>query len=164
MGVSGSGKTSVGIHLARLLGWDFFDGDDFHPPENVAKMASGAPLDDADRAVWLATLHDLIAENLLANKPLVVASSALKGVYRQQLLEGNANTVIVYLRGSFDLILNRMMARRDHYMKAEMLRSQFEALEEPTDVVAIDIDQDVNTITTLIINKLGLREKYESNS
>ena len=84
MGVSGSGKTSVGRSLAEKLGWDFYDADDFHPPANVAKMASGTPLDDSDRAPWLAALHDRISSSLKADQPGVLACSALKERYRRQ--------------------------------------------------------------------------------
>src|SRR5688572_27463455 len=91
MGVSGCGKTNVGQALAQHLGWDFHDADDFHPPANIAKMAEGTPLDDSDRAPWLAALHDLISSGLKKNQPGVLACSALKERYRQQLLKDNAN-------------------------------------------------------------------------
>ena len=150
MGVSGSGKTTVGQALASRLGWDFFEGDDFHPAENVAKMAAGIPLGDEDRAPWLATLHDLIASCLSRHTRGVLACSALKERYRQTLLTGNSGTEIVYLRGSHDLILPRMSTRSGHYMKAELLKSQFEDLEEPAGPLTIDaglpVDQIVETI------------------
>ena len=151
MGVSGCGKSSVGEALANQLGWDFYDADDFHPPENVAKMASGTPLNDSDRAPWLATLHDLISSNLTRNQPGVLACSALKERYRQQLLDGNPNVQIVYLKGSYDLIWSRMSAREDHYMKPHMLRSQFDALEEPTDALTVDISVSVDEIVQEIL-------------
>ena len=106
MGVSGSGKTNVGQSLAEQLGWDFYDADDFHPPENIAKMASGIPLNDSDRAPWLALLHDLISSNLKAGRRGVLACSALKERYRQQLLNGNPDVQIVYLKGTYDLIFD----------------------------------------------------------
>lgn len=139
MGVSGCGKTSVGQALSQSLGWPFFDGDDFHPPANVAKMAAGLPLNDNDRAPWLANLHDLIARHQAERQPMLLACSALKEKYRQQLAGGNPGTVFVYLKGDFELIFGRMQARQGHYMKAEMLRSQFEALEEPIEALTIDI-------------------------
>ena len=151
MGVSGCGKSSVGEALANQLGWDFYDADDFHPPENVAKMASGTPLNDSDRAPWLATLHDLISSNLTRNQPGVLACSALKERYRQQLLDGNPNVQIVYLKGSYDLIWSRMSAPEDHYMKPHMLRSQFDALEEPTDALTVDISVSVDEIVQEIL-------------
>lgn len=156
MGVSGSGKTSLGKALADKLGWDFYDADDFHPPANVAKMASGTPLDDSDRAPWLAALHDLISSSLKADHPGVLACSALKERYRQQLTDGNEGVQIIYLKGSYDLIWSRMEMRKDHYMKPHMLKSQFEALEEPRDAFAIDIAMPPNEIVREII--LSLKE------
>ena len=151
MGVSGCGKTRVGEALAGQLGWEFYDADDFHPPENVAKMGSGVPLNDSDRAPWLATLHDLISTNLKRNRPGVLACSALKECYRQQLLESNDGVQIVYLKGSYDLISSRMSARKEHYMKPDMLKSQFDTLEEPTNALTIDISLPVADIVKRII-------------
>ena len=111
MGVSGCGKSSVGKLLAEKLGWDFYDADDFHPPVNVKKMADGIPLDDSDRAPWLALLHELISSSLKQNQPGVLACSALKERYRQQLMEGNENIQLVYLKGNYDLIWSRMSTR-----------------------------------------------------
>lgn len=150
MGVSGSGKTSVGKALASHLGWDFYDADDFHPQENVAKMARGIPLDDSDRAAWLAALHDLIESCLRRNRPGVLACSALKERYRQQLIEGNDGAQIVFLKGSYDLIWSRMSSRADHYMKPEMLQSQFDALEEPTNALTVDISLSIDEILQVI--------------
>ncbi|HBY09401.1 MAG TPA: gluconate kinase [Chloroflexi bacterium] len=154
MGVSGCGKTSVGAELSRILGWPFFDGDDFHPPENVAKMAVGIPLNDDDRAPWLANLHDLIAEHLRRGQSVLLACSALKQKYRTQLAAGNPGTVFVHLKGDFDLIFGRMQARAGHYMKAEMLRSQFATLEEPTEALTVDINQNLDRIVVEIITQL----------
>lgn len=153
MGVSGCGKSSVGKALAKQLGWDFYDADDFHPPENVAKMASGTPLNDSDRVPWLASLHDLISSSLKADRPGVLACSALKERYRQQLLDGNPNVRIVYLKGSFNLIWSRMEKRTDHYMKPYMLKSQFNALEEPTDALTMDISASVDEIVREILEQ-----------
>ena len=153
MGVSGSGKTSVSKTLAEHLGWDFYDADDFHPPENVAKMANGIPLDDTDRTPWLAVLHDLISSNLKHNEPGVLACSALKEQYRQQLMDGNDGVQIVYLKGSYDLIWSRMIARKEHYMKPHMLQSQFEALEEPTNALTINILMPVKKILSKILEQ-----------
>jgi len=151
MGVSGCGKSSVGKALAESLGWDFYDADDFHPPENVAKMANGIPLDDSDRAPWLVSLHDMISSNLKADKPGVLACSALKECYRKQLLEDNDGVQIVYLKGTYDLIWSRMSARKDHYMKPHMLRSQFDALEEPANVMTTDISSSIGDIVRAIL-------------
>ena len=155
MGVAGCGKTTIGKALASHWGWDFYDADDFHPPENVAKMASGIPLDDSDRAPWLASLHDLIAACLKQNRPGVLACSALKERYRRQLLEGNEDVQLVYLKGSYDLIWSRMHKRTDHYMKPQMLRSQFEALEEPTNALAVDISLSVDDILQNILELIS---------
>ena len=154
MGVSGSGKTSVGESLANRLGWDFYDADDFHPPANVAKMANGIPLDDSDRAPWLAALHDLISSSLKADRPGVLACSALKEQYRQQLIGGNDGTLIVYLKGSYDLIWSRMEKRTAHYMKPHMLKSQFEALEEPKNALTVDISTSVDDIVQEILKQM----------
>ena len=156
MGVSGSGKTSVGKALAEDLGWAFYDADDFHPPENVAKMANGIALNDSDRAPWLAALHDLISASLQADRPGVLACSALKARYRQQLLHGNDRVQVVYLMGSYDLIWSRMAERKEHYMKPDMLKSQFVALEQPTDALTIDISKPVNDIVREIVSNLSL--------
>ena len=156
MGVSGSGKTSLGKTLAEKLGWDFYDADDFHPPANVAKMASGTPLDDSDRAPWLAALHDRISSSLKADLPGVLACSALKERYRQQLMDGNQGVQIVYLKGSYDLIWSRMEKRTDHYMKPHMLKSQFDALEEPANAFTIDIAMSLDEIVQEIISSLSI--------
>lgn len=150
MGVAGSGKTSVGKSLAEHLGWDFYDADDFHPPANIEKMADGIPLDDSDRAPWLASLHDLISSSLIQSRPGVLACSALKERYRRRLLEGNAGVQLIYLKGSYDLIWSRMIVRKDHYMKPQMLQSQFDALEEPSDALTVDISLPVDEILQVV--------------
>ena len=154
MGVSGCGKTSVGQLLAQSLGWDFYDADNFHPPENVSKMASGIPLTDSDRAPWLASLHDLISSSLEADRPGVLACSALKERYRRQLMDDNKGVQLVHLKGSYDLIWSRMETRTDHYMKPHMLKSQFEALEEPVDALTIDIALSIDEMVQIILNQM----------
>jgi gluconokinase len=154
MGVSGCGKTAVGKVLAQKLGWDFFDADDFHPPANIAKMASGIPLTDEERAPWLAALHDLIVSCLAQDRPGVLACSALKERYRQVLLAGNADVQFVYLKGSYELIWSRMETRTGHYMKAQMLQSQFGALEEPVDAMTVDVALPVDEIVEKIVTGL----------
>ena len=151
MGVAGCGKTTVGKALARYWGWKFYDADDFHPPENIAKMTNGIPLNDSDRALWLTSLHHLISSSLKAKHSGVLACSALKERYRQQLLEGNQDLQIVYLKGNYDLIWSRLSARQDHYMKPHMLQSQFEALEEPTNALTIDVSVPVDEIILTIL-------------
>jgi gluconokinase len=154
MGVSGSGKTSVGKALAKHLKWDFYDADDFHPPENVAKMANGIPLDDSDRAPWLTALHDLISSSLKQNKSGVLACSALKERYRQKLMNGHDGVQLIYLKGTYDLIWSRMETRTDHYMKPHMLHSQFETLEEPFNALIVDISLSVEEILELVIQQI----------
>jgi gluconokinase len=139
MGVAGSGKTTVGEALAGRLGWEYFDADSYHPPANVAKMAAGIPLTDADRAPWLAALHDLLEGSLRSGRHPVLACSALKESYRERLLDGSAGVTLVFLKGSYKLIRARLAIREDHYMKPEMLRSQFDALEEPRNALTVDI-------------------------
>ena len=146
MGVAGCGKTSLGRCLSARLGWPFFDGDDYHPDENIAKMAQGIPLNESDRFVWLSCLHDLIENSLQAGESMLLACSALKKGYRDQLLEGNPGTIFVYLKGDYELIFQRLQERKSHYMKAEMLQSQFAALEEPEEAFVVDIDQDLDAI------------------
>lgn len=154
MGVAGCGKTTVGKALAERLGWDFYDADDFHPPANIARMTQGISLTDADRAPWLTSLHDLISSALAQGQPGVLACSALKDLYRQQLLEGHDDVEIVFLKGSYDLIWSRLSAREDHYMKPHMLASQFEALEEPTDAWKLDASKPVQIILEEILARL----------
>ena len=154
MGVSGSGKTSVGQSLAEQLGWDFYDADDFHPPENIAKMASGIPLNDSDRSPWLASLHDLISSHLKARRRGVLACSALKERYRQQLLDGNPDVQIVYLKGAYDLIWSRLSKRSGHYMKPQMLQSQFETLEEPDNALTVASSKPLTEIVQEIVKYL----------
>jgi len=154
MGVSGSGKTDVGKSLAQALGWDFFDADDFHPIENIAKMAGGIPLTDSDRAPWLDSLHNLISSSLTKNRPGVLACSALKERYRQRLLDGNDNAQIIYLKGSYELIRSRMNARKEHFMKPHMLQSQLETLEEPFNALIVDIAPPVDEIVKVILQNM----------
>src|SRR5687767_12363443 len=154
MGVAGSGKTTVGELLAQRLGWSFYDADTFHPAENIAKMANGTPLNDSDRAPWLAALHALISTSLKEDCPGVLACSALKKSYRQQLLEGNEEVQFVYLKGSYDLIWSRISQRKDHYMKPQMLQSQFQALEEPTNALTVNIAKPVEDIVQEILQYL----------
>ena len=156
MGVSGSGKSTVGERLAQELGWIYFDGDDYHPPENIAKMSAGNPLNDDDRAPWLAILRDLINVHVRAGRPMVLACSALKQRYRDQLLKDNPATKIVYLKGGFELIWERMQARDNHYMRPEMLQSQFDALEEPADVITVPIDLSTEAQIQQIIRALAV--------
>jgi len=154
MGVSGCGKSTVGQLLANRLGWQFYDGDDFHPQANIDKMSQNIPLTDTDRLPWLQTLHDLIAKQVAKGDSLVVACSALKQRYRDILLTNNPDTVLVYLRGDYELIWHRMQARQEHFMKENMLRSQFKTLEEPISALIVDISLDASVIVENIISQI----------
>jgi gluconokinase len=150
-GVSGSGKTTIGKTLAERLGWDFYEADNYHSPENIGKMSGGIPLNDDDRTPWLKSLHTLISDCLSANRPSVLACSALKERYRKTLLKGNQGVQVIFLQGNYDLIWSRMSARPGHYMKPELLSSQFEALEAPTNGLIVDISLSVEEIVDQII-------------
>jgi gluconokinase len=155
MGVSGVGKTTIGQELAQELGWSFADADDFHPAASVAKMRAGIPLDDADRAPWLQSLHDAIADWIAAGKSLVLACSALKEAYRTQLMLG-PEVKLVYLHGDFDLIAQRLGTRHGHYMNPGLLRSQFDALEAPAEAISIDVSGEVSEIVSAIRAGIGV--------
>lgn len=131
MGVSGSGKTTVGRRLAQDVGWDFVDADDLHTSENVAKMRRGIGLTDEDRASWLAALRDVIAERLATGRPAIVASSALKRAYRAQLTQGSDRVRIAFLDGPEELLRERLRNRRGHYAGVDLLASQLATLEQP---------------------------------
>ncbi|KKD01822.1 MULTISPECIES: gluconokinase [Photobacterium] len=154
MGVSGCGKSLIGSSLAAALGLNFFDGDDFHSPENVRKMSEGVPLNDEDRAEWLARLNQLLRETPNA----VLACSALKPEYRRQLRAGIDGLEIVYLQGDFDTIWNRHQQRADHYFNGRgMLESQFATLvePEPDEALFIDIRQSQHAVLQDILAQLS---------
>jgi gluconokinase len=155
MGVSGTGKTEVGTRLARALGAEFVEGDDYHPPANVEKMRSGVPLDDADRQPWLATLSREIGTWLDAGKTVVLACSALKRRYRDILKAGRAGVRFVHLKGPEALIRSRLDHRRGHYMPPSLLDSQFAALEEPTEAITVSIEGPPEAIVAEIMKKLA---------
>jgi gluconokinase len=140
LGVSGSGKTTVGQALSALTGWTFLDADDYHPPANVEKMSGGEPLTDADRAPWLEILRTEIATRLKRGENAILACSALKKAYRQQLQVDPAQVRFVYLKVSPDLLQQRLEQRKDHFMKSSMLSSQLETLEEPDSTEALTVE------------------------
>lgn len=155
MGVSGSGKSTVAELLAERLGVPFRDADDYHPPANILKMSAGIPLNDTDRAPWLDILHKLLAESETAGQGLVLAASSLKASYRATM-RGSLNSVVfVYLKGDFETILERMSQREDHFMKAEMLQSQFDALEEPIDAITVNIQATPEQMVSHIMKQLS---------
>jgi gluconokinase len=156
MGVSGCGKTTVGQVLAKELDWSFFDGDDYHPQSNVVKMRCGIPLTDEDRRDWLLSLANLISKNLERDDPGVLACSALKQKYRDILNIDPERVRFVYLKGSRELIDERMRQRTGHFMQAGMLYSQLLALEEPHDALTVDIDRSPREIVSFIIEHLQL--------
>jgi len=152
MGVAGAGKSTLGAALAGRLGWRFIDADDHHPPGNVAKMAAGVPLEDADRWPWLDQLNKI----LLGDRNLVLACSALKEAYRRRLLEGVGQSEIVHLHGSFELIASRLAGRQHRYMPASLLESQFAVLEPPAGAIAIDVAADPARCVDAIVAELQL--------
>lgn len=139
MGVAGSGKTTVGRELAAALGWPFADADDFHSAANIAKMSAGEPLDDADRAPWLAALRAFIDARLACGENAVLACSALKAAYRDQLIAGRGGIKPVLLHGARELLRTRLAGRAGHYMKPAMLDSQLAAFEPPATALILDI-------------------------
>ncbi len=154
MGVSGSGKSTVGELLAKSLNWDFKDADSFHPEANVEKMSRGVALEDADRLPWLLVLQEAIDEWLREGRDVVLACSALKEAYRQMLVGDRQEVKIVYLKGSFELFARRLKQRENHFMKVDLLTSQFLALEEPKKAIALDASSSVEAIVQSIINCL----------
>ena len=131
MGVSGCGKTTIAAGVARHYGWTLLEGDSFHPPANVAKMSAGHPLTDEDRWPWLRAIAAKAGEIEASAGSAVVACSALKRVYRDILIGDRPGAILIYLRGSRDLIGARMAARKNHFMPPALLDSQFATLEEP---------------------------------
>ncbi len=154
MGVSGCGKSTIGQMLADKFNCGFYDGDEFHPAENIAKMSQGIPLNDDDRAPWLRAIQQAAHQLILEGKNGVFACSALKERYRVLLLENNPETYFVYLKGSFDVIQQRMESRAGHYMKPGMLQSQFDALEEPANAITVDISDAPETMVASISKQL----------
>jgi gluconokinase len=157
MGVSGSGKTTIGRILAEQLGWTFVEGDDYHPAANVAKMRTGIPLNDADRAPWLAALRDRMDVALAKGENVVLACSALKHAYQHYLEQHDPTHVkYVYLHGSEELIRQRLASRTGHFMNPNLLRSQFETLEPPEHAIQVEVSGTPEEIATAVREKLGL--------
>lgn len=155
IGVSGSGKTTIGTMLADAMNCPFLDGDSLHSSANIYKMAHGIPLTDIDRAPWLAAIHARIVDSVEHGRDLVVGCSALKQGYRKVLARGVAVTW-VYLKGPIELIRARLKRRRNHFMKPDMLASQFDALEEPSDALVADISAPPGTVVERILSELKL--------
>ncbi len=155
MGVTGSGKTTVGNMLAAQLGWEFADADQFHPAANIEKMARGIALTDADREPWLTSLHDAIVKWLADGKGLVLACSALKRSYRQKLGIGGY-VRLVYLKGSYDLMAARLRERHGHFATEAILADQFAALEEPCEAIVVSVQASPQQMVSEIRRRLGL--------
>ncbi|MDQ3447027.1 MAG: gluconokinase [Pseudomonadota bacterium] len=153
MGVTGCGKTTIGKLLSVRLGWPFYDADDFHPADNVRKMASGIPLTDQDRRPWLEELHKLISEHDERAGNGVLACSALKNAYRA-ILTADADVDIVYLKAHPDLIRARLDARSGHYMPKLLIESQFFDLEEPTESIIVDAALPAEQIVAAIRSEM----------
>ena len=155
MGVSGTGKSTIGKLLSDRTGWNFYDADDFHPITNIVKMKGGIPLTDEDRLPWLQKLEQLITHSLQSDRPGILACSALKSDYRQILRNGRSEVVFIYLRGDYECIQTRILQRTGHFMSSDLLRSQFDTLEEPEDAVVIDVSQSREAIVEEILDKVS---------
>lgn len=165
MGVSGSGKSAVAEAVAQKMNAPFLDGDFLHPRANIVKMASGQPLNDEDRIPWLKTLNSAIYAMQNTHKVSILVSSALKQNYRDMLRDGNTGLYFVYLKGDLELISERLKSRKGHFFKPEMLKSQFDALEEPinnhNDIGYIDISKTLDEVVEdalVFVNKIITKE------
>jgi gluconokinase len=154
MGVSGSGKTTIGHSLAKSLHWEFQDADNFHSKENIDKMRYNLPLNDNDRMPWLQALEEAIKQWLQEDKNVVLACSALKASYRQFLMLDEELIKLVYLKGSFEEIKKRLQQRQNHYMSEKLLKSQFDDFEEPEKAISVDICQPPDIIVKKILEQL----------
>ncbi|XP_040819442.1 probable gluconokinase isoform X1 [Ochotona curzoniae] len=175
MGVSGSGKSTVGALLAAELGWKFYDADDYHPEANRQKMGKGIPLNDQDRIPWLCTLHDILLRDVASGQHVVLACSALKKMYRDILRRGKdglpctseelgkeekqagVQLLVVHLSGSFEVISGRLLRRKGHFMPPELLQSQFDTLEPPCapeNFIEISVDKSLPEITATVLETL----------
>ena len=156
MGVSGSGKSTIGKLLADALNWEFQDADNFHSTANIEKMRLGIPLNDSDRKPWLKDLQTAIAVWLQQNTNVVLACSALKADYRQYLLLDSDRMQLVYLQGSLNLLQQRLLGRQNHFMSEKLLNSQLETLEEPDDAICVDISEPPQLIVENLKTVIGL--------
>ncbi|XP_027472773.2 probable gluconokinase isoform X1 [Zalophus californianus] len=175
MGVSGSGKSTVGALLASKLGWKFYDADDYHPEENRMKMGKGIPLKDQDRIPWLCNLHDILLRDIASGQHVVLACSALKKAYRDVLIRGKqcaplqcdetgkdkqpaeVKLLVVHLSGSFEVISRRLLKRKGHFMPPELLQSQFDTLEPPSapeNFIQISVDKNLSEIIATVMETL----------
>jgi gluconokinase len=156
MGVSGSGKTTVGTLLAKKTGATFYEGDEFHPPENIEKMRRGIPLTDGDREKWLQTLREIITRSLDEGRFTVMACSALKAAYRDLLRGGDSRVKFVHLTGPRAVIEERLKSRRGHFMPPALLDSQLATLEPPSDALTFSCEKSPEEIVTELIQALDI--------
>lgn len=157
LGPMGCGKTTVGKLLAETLGWKFIDADDFHPPENVKKMEDCVPLTDEDRIPWLQTLHKTMSEDMINGKNCVVACSALREFYRKILGIDQKKIVSIYLKGTQEMLQERLRGRKHPYMNNNLLTSQLEALEEPQSGITVNIVDPPKTIVNTILEQIHIK-------
>ena len=158
MGVSGCGKSTLGLELAQRLGFRYVEGDELHPPENVARMAAGVALTDADRQGWLETIASVLRDARAQAQPVVVTCSALKRRYRDLLREGDPHLRLVYMQGDPALLAQRIGARKDHYMPPSLLGSQLAALEVPAadeEPIVVDVDTPTIEQTRLVLRGIA---------
>jgi len=155
MGVSGSGKSTIGRMLASALGWPYFEADDFHPPANKEKMSHGIPLNDEDRLPWLSAIRAKMDECRACGQHAVFSCSALKAKYRALLGLGTPDILLVHLTGDIKTILARVGQRQGHFLKPELVQSQFDALEVPPDALTIDIALSPEAIVQTILKKIN---------
>jgi carbohydrate kinase (thermoresistant glucokinase family) len=160
MGVSGSGKSTIGALLAEALGWPFADADGFHPAANVAKMAAGQPLTDADRWPWLDAIAAHIGASRTAGQPVVVACSALRRAYRERLRAGHGDLIFPHLAGAPEVIAMRQAARQGHFMPPSLMASQFATLEDPAaeaDAVIVSVSASPHEVVATALEQLAAR-------
>jgi gluconokinase len=161
MGPTGAGKTTVGRLLAAHHGWQFVDGDTFHPAANVEKMKRGVPLEDSDRLPWLQAIRGSIEQWIADHQNVVLACSALKRIYREQLCTG-PEVKLVYLKGTYDEIYKRLSQRTGHFATQKLLASQFAALEEPSDAVTVEVSLSPEEIVAEICRRLPIASTQSS--
>jgi gluconokinase len=154
MGVAGSGKTAVGMQVARKLDWIFLDADDFHPPANIEKMKHGIPLNDQDRAPWLQRLHDELQDQMAKGRSVILACSALKESYRKVLHDEVTPPKFVYLDVDPETIRDRLQHRSAHFFPKELMESQFAALEKPKDAILVDARKPLAEVVEQVIHAI----------
>ena len=160
MGVSGSGKSTIGAQLAEALGWPFADADGFHPAANVAKMAAGQPLTDEDRWPWLDAIAAHIGASRTAEQPVLVACSALRRAYRERLRAGHGDLIFLHLAGASEVIATRQAARQGHFMPPSLMASQFATLEDPAaeaDAVIVSVSASPHEVVAAALEQLAAR-------